>query len=276
MDDEDPVLAAWNHFDLLKQLQEANSPSVDTEARPCEDHICGPRCCFLQENSDGAYTCPLSGLVYGQVHHLGFNDHCILTAEHTYTPSTERTPRSATRRNYDGIRTELFSIAIQSINKLIKHSHREKYAEKKNTSARKSALKQMLAARDQLKRKGGCLTKAVDSIYTTYERFGGGVVPRNFSDRRICVTAETICHLHCRLWIPYSKVSEHRPTRHAFAIACCYIIAEGSLGPKLYDPLMASYLPDQKALGAFGIRVNQITNAQRFIKEALHYVKTKK
>jgi hypothetical protein len=275
MSNDDPtnvIALAWDHFRLLQQLHEAATPSLlPPDAVVVDGHVCGPSCAFLQENQDGAYTCPVSGRVYGQQTALGYNEHSYVIPL-AVTPSSA-TPRAQSRRVYNAGHAELFSIAVQSINKLINNKNRENHGKKKDAAARKAAARQLQAAKAQILKKGGCLIKATDSIFSVYERHGGGVPPRRFTDRRITVTAQTIVHLFHRLWVPYAKVSDHRPTRAAFAIACAFILAEGSLGPRLYDPLLASYLPDQKALSAFGIRVNQITQAQRFIKEALHHIK---
>jgi len=267
------IANAWDHFDKLKLLQEQSSPGTPSDAILLEDHVCGSRCPFLTEDDNGSFVCPLSGMVFGQQTALGFSTHSFLTTA-VHPPSDAPKPRA--RRIYGQSKTELYSIAVQQTCRLLKENARKMHAERKESNARKSAFKHFLAAKDQVKRKGGCLLRATESVYSTFERYGGGVVERKFSDRRISITAETICSMHHRLWVPYSAKSEHRPTRQHFCIAALYIIAEGHFGKKLFDPLLDSYLPDLKSLSQFKIKVNQVTNALRFIKEAICFVQKAK
>jgi hypothetical protein len=267
-DDDTNLIDSWDLFDKLKQLESASTPSTPEGAIVCEDHVCGPLCCFLIEDDNGSYVCPLSGMVFGQQTALGFSDHTYL--QQSAAPA--HTPRATPRRSYNSSRTELFSIAVQQICRLVKNVRREEYSEKKNASARKTAVKQLTAATTQLATAGGCLMRATESVYGVYERYGGGVITRRFSDRRINLIAETICSMYHKLWVPYAQVSDHRPTRQHFCLAALYIIAEGNFGRKLHDPLLSCYLPDIKSLSKFGIKVNQLTNSSRFIKEAIAFV----
>ena len=240
-----------------------------------DDHICGPRCIFLQENGDGQYVCRLSGMVFGQVYSNGSYDphHHTDDLPTVVSPSHTPTPRRHRMRALSTL--ELLPVAIQMIHNLVKTKNRQIHEEKKNASARKNALKHMSAVHAQIERKGGCMIKALESIFACYERGGGGVIRRHFSDERIFLTAQTICHLHTRIYSAYAAVSDHRPTKQAFCVAACYVLADG-IGKQLYDPMLNAFLPEQKSLKMFNLRINQIVLAQRFIKEALHHCQQKK
>jgi hypothetical protein len=280
----DELEISWQHFDILKSIGAvprsthkvnayynaggaSRNDVVTVQISDSEVHVCSSSCEHIIFGDSGDYICSLSGRSFGQqVSNGSYSDRTF--TDDVVSPSH----RVRKRRNtlWTSSHEEIYSACSMTIKKLLSNQLRDEV----DATRLDKSLKAGLRIASSMRSTDVCVMHHLFALLTEVERCGANTVKRKITEQQLESLARILTEMFHIFISPYQhKVAPKRPTNLYFAVGMCYVLATPALGEKLYVPLLAQLLPEEKSLKSLHINVSRTTIAKRYCLDAIrHYI----
>ena len=252
---------------------EEDDETDDPNFQGRRQHVCGSACREYVIDSDGSFTCRLTGRVFGQQVCVGpTNDSLMVNSDYSLVPGAFKRKR---RTKADGIHViadgaALFSAASQVLNTMMYHEGRRKFEDERLARSVKAANK--VAVVEVTTRPGKPLLSVLFAAYADMEKTGVTFVklPEKTSNTSadLDAVAAYMCRLATYVLPSHVRVDPKLPAPHYMFWGFAYLLSTDTLGEKMRIPLLTSYLPEEKMLKSLNVNISRVTVAKRYVIDA--------